>query len=496
MNGRDSSAARLARRRFLVGLGGVTLALPFLPSLVGESRADGTKKAKRFIFLFTGNGQRPENWYPRDPSSWIVRDAASHVREAPLAQYSGGMSRVFGPEFDELLPKMLVMRGLDLVNNQGGGHNTATPLNASRVTPYTTIDQVLAGSNKVYATPPPVRSAHILVKQDYQSPTSVSLDANLESVAHQTSTAATYQTLFGSFVPPDDTEATARAAGRQNVLDAVRAEFDVLTKSSRLGSEDRARLGHHMALVTDLRARLGATGAQCDKPVDPGQIDLSNDDNLGPATEAQLDVLVAALACDRTRVATVMLCPGTDLRDFSYLGGPSGDHHSISHDGPYNPQSSDALGWINNWYAKQVAAFLKKLDAIVEDPMTGATALDNSIVYWGNEDGCNGYDAHPGWAMPTMIAGGAGGAFATGRYIDYRHLGQSIQYAYDGNPADIPTDNIGRPYNSLLLSILQAMGLDPSDYEGSGAGFGDYTDIYNGQYSVIDGQKPLPFLDG
>lgn len=494
MKERDSAATRLARRRFLVGLGGATLALPFLPSLIGESRADGTKKAKRFIFFFTSNGQRPENWYPRDPAQWTVRDAANHVREASLTQYSGGMSRVLGPEFDELLPKLLVMRGLDLVNSQGGGHNPATPLNASRAVPFTTIDQILANSNKVYAAPPPVRSAHILVKQSFQSATSVSVDASLTSVAHQTSTAATYQTLFGNFVPPDDQAAQARVAHKQHVLDAVKDELGVLTKSTRLGSEDRSRLDHHMTLIADLRARLGATGAQCTKPGDPGDIDLSDDANLVTATEAQLDVLTAALACDRTRVATVMLCPGTDLRDFSYLGGPSGDHHQISHDAPYNAVASQSIGWINNWYAKQVASFLKKLDAIIEDPTTGATALDNSIVFWGNEDGCNGYDAHVGWAMPTLLAGGAGGAFATGRYLDYRRLGQAIQFDYQGSPAEVPTDFIGRPYNSLLISILQAMGLDPSDYETGGAGLGDYSGIYNGQYTVADGQKPLPFL--
>jgi hypothetical protein len=495
MSKRDSNAARIARRRFLLGIGGVTLALPLLPSLTGESFAGSApKKAKRFVFLFTSNGQRPENWYPADPSNWT--DRAANVREASLSQYRGGMSRVFGPEFDSLLPKMVLFRGLDSVNSTGGGHNAATPLNASRVLPFTTIDQVLAQSSKVYQSAPPVRSVHLLVKQAFQSATSVSVDGSLESVEHQTSTAAAYQKLFGGFVPPDDSVGKQRIALRQSVLDSVRDEYDVLRESSRLGADDRARLENHMDLIADLRDRIGATGAQCALPRDPGEIGLESDDNLLAATDAHIDMLTAAFACDRTRVATLMLCPGTDLRDFGSFGGPSGDHHAISHDAVYNPDSADALGYINNWYAKRVASFLSKLDSIVEDPDTGATLLDNSIVYWGNEDGCNGYDAHPGWAMPTMLAGGGGGAIQTGRYIDYRTIGKAIQYDGGGGPADQPTDYIGRPLNSLLISLMQAMGLEPQDYETGGAGYGDYSDIYNNQYSVSDGQQPLPFLAG
>jgi hypothetical protein len=491
MKRHDSDATRIARRRFLLGTAGVSLALPYLPSLTGEVLA-APKTAKRFVFLFTSNGQRPENWYPRDPAQWTTRGTS--VREAPLSQYAGGMSKILGPEFDPFLSKLLLFRGLDLVNNVGGGHNPATPLNASRVDAYATIDQILAQSSKIYATPPPVRSVHLMVKQAYQSPTSVSLDANLQSIAHQTSTASTYQTLFGNFIPPDDATGKRRAELRQDILDAVRDDFDVVKKSPRLSADDRSRLSAHMDLIADLRSRLGATGAQCQKPTDPGDIDLSMDENLATATQLNFDMLTAAFACDRTRVATFMMCPGTDLRDFSYLGGPAGDHHAISHDAPYNPARSDDSGWVNNWYAKQVARFLGQLDAIVEDPMTGATMLDNSIVYWGNEDGCNAYDAHVGWAMPTLVAGGAGGAFKTGRYIDYRTLGKQIQYDAGGSGADVPTDFIGRPYNSLLISILNAMGLASEDYGGAN-GFGDYSGIFNNQYSVSEGKAPLPFLD-
>ena len=81
------------------------------------------------------------------------------------------------------------------------------------------------------------------------------------------------------------------------------------------------------------------------------------------------------------------------------------------------------------------------------------------------------------------------------RYIDYR-TESNILFDYQGSPADIPTDVHGRLFNSLLISILQAFGLEPADYEQPGEpGIGDYSGNYQTQYSVADGQQPLPFLD-
>jgi hypothetical protein len=492
---------RIHRRRFLQLGGGGLFALPFLPSLMGETHAGGeAPRAKRFVFLFTSNGQRPENWYPTDPAQWNVTSATDYVREVPLSDYAGGLSPICGPEFDPLLEKMILFRGLDFIPRKGGGHVPAAPLNGWQVDPAPTIDQILAASSAVYPTAPPRRSVHLMVKQAFQAETTCSMDLNLQGIPHATSTAAVYQQLFADFVPPDDAGAQQKLALRLDVLDRARTQYDALLSHPRLGSEDRDRLAAHGALISDLHDSLAAVAATCEKPDDPGDVDLGMDQNLELATQIQTDLLVAGLLCDRTRIATFMLCPGTDLRDFSYMGGPGGDHHGLSHDGVYNPASSMALRYINNWYAKQVAALLVKLDALIEDPIAGTSYLDNSIVYWGNEDGCNGYDAHAQSAMPVLLAGSAGGRFATGRYIDYRQVepdgtGAPILYDAGGSPANIPTDFRGRPYNSLLISILQGMGLQPADYEQGGPGIGDYGGNYQDQYSIADGQQPLPGLD-
>jgi hypothetical protein len=110
---------------------------------------------------------------------------------------------------------------------------------------------------------------------------------------------------------------------------------------------------------------------------------------------------------------------------------------------------------INQWIAREV--FLRLLEELdVPEGVSGDTYLDNSIVMWGNELGFN----HLNWSIPTIIAGGAGGALQTGRYVDYIDWNQPAKFGQQ-NGAVIE----GVPYNRLLVTLLQASGLSPADYE-------------------------------
>lgn len=491
------SIERIARRRLLMGAGGFALALPWLPSLMATAHAQPFTTPRRFVFVFSSNGQRPENWYPADPASWT--QLGPNIREAAWSTASG-ISPVLGPEYDALKPKLTLIRGLDFINSGVGGHVVHSSLSGHVDQDGVTIDQILANSSKVYPTPPPVRSVHMLVKQAFQSPTSCSyanVGGNIEEIQHETSITSSYNRLFGTYQEPtvDPTE-EARRAAKLGLIDRVRGDYDLVLTSPKLSSEDKAKLTAHAELLHDLGLRLGATGPSCTKPAEPADLDPGIDANLPEITRLHIDLLVAAIKCDRTRVATLMLCPGTDLRDFSYLpGGALGEHHGLSHNAVGDTGAAQALATINNWYAKQFAYLLSELDKDIEDTNANRTYLDNCMVFWGNEDGCNGYDAHSPKGMPVLMAGSGGGVLKTGRYLDYRTIGQKILYDYNGSPAELPTDFRGRLYNSLPISIMQAFGLTPADYESGGqAGFGTYAGNYQSQYDVSDGQSVLPHL--
>ncbi len=493
-----------SRRRFLRGLAGASMALPFLPSVM---RAQPTAPIKRFIFLFTANGQRPRNWYPTAPTSWNTVSASEHVREAAL-DGSTPFSRVLHEDFNSLHSKMLVLRGLDHVFFNGGGHVRESPLSATRPGDGedlrgVTIDQLMANSPAVYSSPPPVRSIHMICKPQHMSFTSCSV-ANvggaLSRVSHEMHPAASYARLFGTYVEEGDPNAERRIQVRQRTLDRVRQQYERLRAHPRLSANDRRRLQAHAEMIHDLEARLGVTGPMCVRPDEPATYDMSDEMNLPAATTANIDLLVSAIKCDRTRVATLMLCGGSDIRHSAYLGGGGpGDHHGLSHSAPYNEEHEDSLAQINGWYGSQVADLLTKLD--VEEDENG-TYLDNSLIFWGNEDGVNRQDAHYGCAQQVMVAGGAAG-WRTGRYIDYREVtgpdsdpvGQRILYGDSSSPSQHGgADYRGRLFNSLLISLMEGMGMDAAEWGGREAGIGDYGPNFNDQYSVPNGKIALPYL--
>jgi hypothetical protein len=97
--------------------------------------------------------------------------------------------------------------------------------------------------------------------------------------------------------------------------------------------------------------------------------------------------------------------------------------------------------------------------------------------------------------MPAVLAGGGALGLDTGRYIDYRELGQPILVTnrHGNTVGDRHHDDRGRYYNDLLVSLMLLMGLDPADWEGNEPGFGDYGQNLEGQYPVAR-RDPLPFL--
>ncbi len=104
----------------------------------------------------------------------------------------------------------------------------------------------------------------------------------------------------------------------------------------------------------------------------------------------------------------------------------------------------DRLRRIHIWYATQFKALLDRLAALPED---GGSVLDHTLIVWLSEfsghDGTNTRHHHQD-DLSWVIAGDAGGAFRTGRSLDFaneRLVGQ-------------------RSHNDFWLSICQAMGLE------------------------------------
>ena len=78
-----------------------------------------------------------------------------------------------------------------------------------------------------------------------------------------------------------------------------------------------------------------------------------------------MDLAVAALACDQTRILTFQWSYSESEHLFAFLN-ITGNHHAISHDFSSSGANYDAYNKIQTWYQQQFAYLLGKMDAIKE----------------------------------------------------------------------------------------------------------------------------------
>src|SRR5204862_1415665 len=106
------------------------------------------------------------------------------------------------------------------------------------------------------------------------------------------------------------------------------------------------------------------------------QIDLDANENFPALVKMQTDLLVSALACDRTRVASLQWSRSFSMVRHTWLSSNEG-HHTLSHD----PNQRPILTAINRWYTEQLAYLLAAFKKV---PEAGGTVLDNTLVVYCN----------------------------------------------------------------------------------------------------------------
>ena len=163
----------------------------------------------------------------------------------------------------------------------------------------------------------------------------------------------------------------------------------------------------------------------------------------------QMDLLVRALACDATRVASLMWSTSSSMTRMTWLG-ISGTHHDLTHDVDADPTSRQQVAAIDRWYAGELAYLLAAMKSV---PEGDGTLLDHTAVLWCTEiaDG----PTHARRNVPWLLAGSCGGAFTTGRVVD---LG-------------------GRSHADLLLSLCHALGVELASFGNPAYGGGPIAEL-------------------
>jgi hypothetical protein len=435
-------------RRTVVRGAGVTLALPWLEAMTGPrtAAAAGTLPAgfyspdgfpKRLLIVYSANGVILDRWKPVGTETSFTL-GPSHEPLAPfkakLLVSAGGILNIGGQKGPG-----------DAHQNGIGAMLTGTTLTKEALFGVAgaaqvgwangiSVDQAVADR---VASQTRLRSLELGVQVPAATNWSrMSYRGPSQPVSPENSPFAAFDRLFmgGGVAAPD----TALRDRRKVVLDAVRENYRTLT--ARVGAADRLKLQAHIASMDDVLRQLDsssapATTGTCTGPALGTPFDVNAPDRFPDIARLQIKIMAQALACDLTRVGSIMFDRARGEKLYSWLGHTR-THHDISHYGETDTASMAQMAQINRWHAEQVALLLGELDRVKEG---NGTVLDHTLVVWCNEitipNNHNEYNA------PYVFAGSCGGAVRTGRAV--LHSGTN---------------------NDLHLAILNVMGIDQKTF--------------------------------
>ncbi len=437
---RHSLNSRFGRRALLAGIGAPLVLAPFLPT-VARSAGDAPK---RLVVFFSPHGTVFNQWTPTGSETNFTLGSIL----SPLAPFQDDIVVVDGLRVDLSGPMggphtcgpSWVWTGSQMQESSEFQHSMCCQPHGWNS--YPSLDQVVAeaiGADSAF------KSLEFGVKTgSYKWPGSrISYGAPAQALDPIDDPVEMFDKLFSSFGLGAEELAKIRAR-KQSVIDVVKGDLQSL--KPKFGANDQKRIEAHLDGVRAIEGQLDNILA-CTPPDGPASIDPNTNDNFPEISTAHIDLLVAALACDATRVATLQHSVGENSGIVFNWAGAAEGHHSMSH------QADGPLVAIHQWYAGQMAYLIGKLKATPEPTDTTKSLLDSTLIVWGSEVGVpqsHGYER-----MPFVLAGGAGGALQTGRFLTYP----------------------GANHCRLFVSIARAMGLDLSTFG-----------------SFDDGGGPLPGL--
>jgi uncharacterized protein DUF1552 len=500
----------LSRRTLLKGALGVGVALPWLELMRPRGiRAQSAVDApKRFGIFFSPCGTIPENWAPvHDPRAPETEFELSPIL-SPLEPFKNDLVVLRGMNFessnfkygpianvhDQGMTHMLTAVGL--VKGPAGAGRANHFLDGSAGGP--SIDQHIAAAIGQQTLLPSLELGvestdtflETLVTHMCYGPVDQN-DKYKRAIPMQPvdDPVQVYARLTGSTQAGTAEEILAALQNRKSVLDFVSDDYGDLM--GKLGTEDRAKLDQHLSNVRDIELRVSRlmanpTSANCPgvtevRPVRPQRQTCLRDQDLRDpeviATQGtnhcvtnfreigqiQMDLMILALQCDLTRVASLQwsTAESTVIHEWlplEYAG--TREHHMMTHNESVDVSKEanmvdqqtamtirSDLTKVHNWYAQQYAYMLGKLKAI--DEGNGKSLLDNMLFFWTNELGEGG--KHTYVNVPMVLAGSCGGQLPTGRYIDYQ----------GGRPADYGN---GMAHNKLFVTFLKMFGIQENTF--------------------------------
>jgi hypothetical protein len=434
---------RKTRREFLRDLGIGAAILPFLTNLTSLAWSDGGRRKQRLVVMFSPNGVVPSTFWPdEEGETFTFKESLKPLepfRNRTLVLH--GLCNGVGGDGDSHMRGIgCLLTGIELFpgNVQGGGGSAPAGW-ASGIS----IDQEI----KNYLQRDPATRTRfgslefgVMVPERADTWTRMSYAGQNKPLAPIDNPYRMFGKLYG------------RAKDRESlktVLDPLKDDLNRVR--ARISAEDRQILDEHATFVREMEQDLAANSDSSERAVPALEPGVRRDnDNIPRISKLQIDLLVDSFAADFARVATLQYTNSVGQARMRWLGISEGQH-DLSHKPVSDADAQAKLNRINQWYCKQLAYLVKRLEETTQPG--GGSLLDDTLVIWTNELGEG--NSHSLDNIPFVLVGDGLG-FRMGRSVRYPRL----------------------PHNRLLLSLAHS--------------FGHRIDRF-GNPALCDG-GPLPYL--
>ena len=464
------------RRAFLRAMGAGMAALPFSRLLENSvAQAAGETLPLKFITIYHPHGLSAEYWAMKAGDTETNFDFS--YKDCSLQPFDDAAT--YGKSFKD---KILVIEGIDHLSKANGHDSAGTILTGSWIDggakrpSNASLDQYLAVT-KGLGSDTRITSINLGVGNDATDPgLTLSYGDGGAPLPKIIDPVAAFNLLFDGVAVSSDPAAMAAAARKQklgqSVVDYVR--WDITRLRTGLAANEQQKLDQHLSALRDIEKQLGGgmggTGAACTVPTipDAGKFPKLKQYNGGEQyfdaiTDAHIDMLAQALACDVTRFGTLF------MNDLSYADNPlklpSDNHGAVAH--TYNASTvgnnnitntGDPASWLplakfNKYCYGKVARLMQKLDQL--------GILDSTIIYVTSDMG--NPNLHSTRNVPTLLAGGANGKFKMGRRLKMTPGCPTTDVWCD---AKTGADSTYKPTTNskILVSIAQAYGVEVNTY--------------------------------
>lgn len=433
-----------SRRKFLAGLGGASLSLPWLESL---SAAADSKPAQRLAFFYLPNGLVRRGFFPGESDRELPKFANQNNvwrfegESAPVGTHPLTFTPTMAP-LHEVREKISLLTGMDRTFQHGtDSHAQAGSCFLTSVAPY----EVKNSAYPLARTLDHVAADHIGQETPFPTLELSCNDAkdNIESIYFDNMSwygtghvapsmrqpRQVYDRLFG----------TKQNARNRNITDLALGNAKQLQK--RLGSADQAKFEEYFEAVRSIETRMDRIDAM---KAELASHRVERPEEVLPRNEyiyVMGDLMITALQSGLTNVSTLMISPerwGSSKMYEGVFDGPR-NHHSMTHS---QPKHLEDLLTLDKFHIDCFARMVKKMDSIQESD--GTSLLDNTMFTLGA--GIGDGATHQYNDLPVIIAGSGGGHFKLGEHVQFERQ---------------------TPLANLWLTQLSALGIELDRYADS-----------------------------